>query len=281
MTNLDNNIITLSISCVYYDSDLSVFQKTIEHLLTSVNYAKKNGIIHFSELHLINNNFKKNSEFLIFSEKLESLFDKLVLHTGHGNIGYGQGNNMAINEINSKYHLILNPDVYQEENALFVGISYLEQQDSVCMLTPSAKNETGELEYLAKRQPTLIILILRAIDIPILNKFFSAQLNWYTYKDIIFRESCFDIELASGCFMLIRTATLKKVKGFSEKYFLYFEDFDLSCRLAKHGKIMFLSSIKIIHLGGRTSKKGLKHTILFLKSLTIFLTHRYYLRLVN
>ncbi len=279
--NVATNTITLSVSCVYYDSDLSIFQKTIEHLLTSINYAKKNGIIDSAELHLINNNGRKNSEFLIFSEKFKSLFDKLVLHTGHGNIGYGQGNNIAINKVNSKYHLILNPDVYQEENALFMGISYLEQQSSVCMLAPFAKNETGELEYLAKRQPTLIALRLRALNIPVLNNFFSNQLNWYTYKDKIFRESCFDIELASGCFMLIRTSTLKKVRGFSEEYFLYFEDFDLSCKLAEHGKIVFLSTMKIIHLGGNTSKKGLKHTILFLKSLAIFFTHRYYSRYVN
>jgi len=66
--------------------------------------------------------------------------------------------------------------------------------------------------------------------------------------------------------MLCRTEILKKVGGFSEKYFLYFEDFDLSKKISKISDITYLPSVFIIHLGGKAAKKGLKHTYFFLVS---------------
>jgi GT2 family glycosyltransferase len=68
--------------------------------------------------------------------------------------------------------------------------------------------------------------------------------------------------------MLCRTRELKNIGGFSPEYFLYFEDFDLSRRLEKK---VLLPTMKIIHLGGNTARKGLKHIKLFLKSYLIFL----------
>lgn len=41
-----------------------------------------------------------------------------------------------------------------------------------------------------------------------------------------------DPPIASGCFMLCQRAALLWVGGFRPDYFLYFEDFDLSLRLA-------------------------------------------------
>src|ERR1700709_1854249 len=34
----------------------------------------------------------------------------IELITGHGNVGYGCGHNLAIERIRSRYHLVLNPD---------------------------------------------------------------------------------------------------------------------------------------------------------------------------
>jgi GT2 family glycosyltransferase len=261
------NLPSLSISCVYYDTDLEIFRKTINSLLESVNYAKERQVLSSAELHLINNNSDKSNEFLIVVHELEGKFDSLVVHNGHGNIGYGRGNNLAISKITSTYHLILNPDVYQQSDALFVGIERLENNHSVGMLAPYATNQHGEMEYLAKRQPTFFVLLLRAMNKPFLNKIFQKKLDWYTYKDKINTGQEFPIELASGCYMLIRTESLKKVGGFSDKYFLYFEDFDLSRRINKFAVITYCKAIKIIHYGGNSSNKGISHIMMFSCSL--------------
>ena len=68
-----------------------------------------------------------------------------------------------------------------------------------------------------------------------------------------------DIPLVSGCCMFTDTKSLKQVGGFDEGYFLYFEDFDLSIRVSKFGKLMYAPEVRITHSGGYASSKGLWH----------------------
>ena len=68
-----------------------------------------------------------------------------------------------------------------------------------------------------------------------------------------------NIQLISGCFMLSDTQALKEIKGFNKNYFLYFEDFDLSLRIATLGKIVYAPNVRITHDGGKTATKGLSH----------------------
>ena len=56
---------------------------------------------------------------------------------------------------------------------------------------------------------------------------------------------------------LKRTKSFKKIRGFDKRYFLYFEDFDLSLRMSKVGKLVYAPNVKITHGGGGASKKGL------------------------
>jgi GT2 family glycosyltransferase len=195
----------------------------------------------------------------------------MTLHNGHGNIGYGRANNLVIHQTQEKYHLILNPDVMLAVDCLAQGISYLEANENVGLIAPSVKNQLGETEYLAKRMPSVLVIFLRGINNSFLNSLFQSKLDHYAYKDLIPTSQPLEIELASGCFMLCKSHALKAIGGFSENYFLYFEDFDLSVRLKNIFKIMYIPSVQIIHLGGNTSKKGLSHTIYFLKSAMKFL----------
>jgi len=140
-------------------------------------------------------------------------------------------------------------------------------------VAPNVTNANGDIEYLAKRMPTLLTILLRGLNNQYLNRVFHKKLEHYSYKDKIPCSEPMEIELASGCFMLCRSNILKNVGGFSEKYFLYFEDFDLSKKISHLGKLFYLPKMKICHLGGYTAKKGLKHTKLFLTSYLIFISN--------
>lgn len=259
--------ISLSVSCVVYDTDYNILATTIESLGNAVQEAIKQNKLHDFCFYLINNNTTSNA-FQQASALAESLFKKVEILNGHGNIGYGRANNLAIKKAHSDFHLILNPDVKIDVAALYEGIKFLVQHPDVDLVAPSATNHLGENELLAKRMPNPLIIMLRGINNAALNRLFKKQLDWYTYKDKLPAREPLEIELASGCFMLCRTKTLKKINGFSPEYFLYFEDFELSRRMAK--KIL-LPKMKIVHLGGNTAKKGLKHIKFFLKSYFIFL----------
>jgi GT2 family glycosyltransferase len=270
-SNIDNDA-SLSISCVYYDTNSDIFDKTLETLAFSVKHAQEKNIICSSELHLINNNPDAEAFFLANSQKYHNRFDNLVIHTRHGNIGYGRGNNLAIEKTTKKYHLILNPDIELAINALEEGICYLEKNSDVGLVAPHATNQFGEIEYLAKRMPSFLVLLLRGLNNTLLNKAFKNQLDNYAYKDKIPTKEPFEIELASGCFMLCRTETLRMCEGFSPDYFLYFEDFDLTARFSEISKNIYLPNVTIVHYGGNTSSKSGSHQINFLISAFRFLS---------
>ena len=76
--------------------------------------------------------------------------------------------------------------------------------------------------------------------------------------------------LFSGCMMLFRTKALKEIGGFSEKFFLYFEDYDLSLKTLNHSPAIIDSEFIINHSGGGANRKGLKHWFYFIQSAIIF-----------
>jgi len=186
------------------------------------------------------------------------------------NIGFGRGHNLSILPSSAKYHLILNPDVVLDPDCLIEGITYLEKNNNVCAVTPFSTDGKGNVQYLAKRYPTVIDLFLRGLAPRIIKSYFQDRLNNYESRDIVNQNTIAMVDLISGCFMLCRTDYLKKIGGFDERYFLYFEDFALSMELQKFGVLHYLPSMKIIHYGGDTAQKGLKHIIMFVSSSSKF-----------
>jgi GT2 family glycosyltransferase len=262
----------LSISCVYFDTDEAVFEQTIQSLANSIEHAKQNGLIIDAELHLINNNPQKDQWFKDKSKTFEPWFNKSICHTGHGNIGYGRGNNLAISSVTSDFHLVLNPDVFLAEDNIFNAIHHMKNNQQLDALAADAFDHENNRLYLAKRQPSVLVLFARAVNSTWLNKLLKQQLDRYEYRDLITTTmNSLEIELMSGCYMLIRTPVLKSINGFDERYFLYFEDFDLSRRLEKKSLVF---SVKIHHLGGRASRKGAKHFKMFFTSMARYLQNK-------
>ena len=185
---------------------------------------------------------------------------------GHGNVGYGAGQNRALETVSSDYHLILNPDVFLEEDAVLEGLRYLDGHAEVAMLVPQGFDPQNEYARLSKRHPSLLVLLLRALAVRGSDGLLGRRVARYTYGGELPCDAPKSITLASGCFMLCRTDTLKKVNGFDERYFLYFEDYDLSLRLKNYGQIVELPQARITHYGGHTARRDLRRVMHFLRS---------------
>jgi len=267
-TNKPIKSCTLSISCVVYDTDYEILAVTIESLKAALDKAIQLKSLQLYKFSLINNQTFMPDFFQRAAEFAQQTLENVEIISGHGNIGYGRGNNLAINKIDSEFHLILNPDVKLDTLAIDEGLKFLMIHDDVGLVAPNAFNEFDAPEYLCKRTPSPLIIFLRGFNNSLLNRIFKRSLDWYTYKDKLPTDQPMPIELASGCFMLCRTKELQDVGGFSPQYFLYFEDFDLSRKIKKK---VFLPSMRIIHLGGKAATKGFKHIKLFLTSYLIFL----------
>lgn len=69
----------------------------------------------------------------------------------------------------------------------------------------------------------------------------------------------FDIENATGCFMMLRTQLFLEAGGFDEHYFMYFEDCDLTRTVRQRARAVFCPYATVYHVWGRDSKRPETH----------------------
>ncbi len=185
---------------------------------------------------------------------------------GHGNIGYGAAQNLAIERSAADFHLVLNADLVLDTAALSESLGFLNANPGAVMVVPQGYDERGRYANLAKRSPSLFVLLLRALSVAPSRGLCGRRVAHYLYDDRLPSERSQSIRLASGCFMFCRRSALRAVGGFDERYFLYFEDFDLSQRLAEYGRICEVPGVRIVHFGGRTASRGLVRILRFIQS---------------
>jgi GT2 family glycosyltransferase len=198
----------------------------------------------------------------------------LELHAGHGNVGYGRANNLVLERLASDVHLIMNPDVELDASALSEALAALDRHPEVGMVAPAAYGADGAPLYLCKRYPSLWVLFLRGFAPAFMRRAFARTVARYEMRDLIGERFVPGVPLASGCFMVARTPLLLTLGGFDPRFFMYFEDYDLSLRLGREASIAYVPGVRIVHHGGEASRKGALHVAWFLRSAwRFFATH--------
>ncbi|WP_230624901.1 MULTISPECIES: glycosyltransferase family 2 protein [Burkholderia] len=256
----------LSISIVTFRPDRALLTRT----LSSVQTARR-ALGHLSpqcavDAFLVDNGGEATALAEIRSGLGTAEIDYKTL-TGHGNVGYGRGHNLAIDATDSTYHLILNPDIDIERDALVRALDFLDAHPEVGLLTPWIGDDRGHAQYLCRRFPALFDLLVRGFLPARMRRWFANRLARYEMRDVINdRDVVWDPPIVSGCFMLFRTEVLKKLGGFDPRYFLYFEDYDLSLRTHDVARVAYVPSVRVIHHGGGASRKGFAHIRMFAAS---------------
>ncbi|MDQ5984374.1 MAG: hypothetical protein CSYNP_00069 [Syntrophus sp. SKADARSKE-3] len=188
-------------------------------------------------------------------------------HIGH-NLGYGKGHNWCICRSEpSKYSLILNPDVIIPKGVIEALSDYLDRHPDVGMVCPWVLNKDQSLQHLNKRPPNVLDLFLRRFSLDgTAFPFLKKRLDRYEMRDVGY-EDIYEVPFMTGAFMFCRTEVLKKVGGFDPRFFLYFEDADLSRRFQREGyKTVYYPYVHITHLWQRESQKNWKMSLVFILS---------------
>lgn len=264
---------TLTASIVIYRPNMAYLVETLTSLQKAIVYAMNRGIIDKTHIFLINNGSSKDVlrfiECYIYKMHKDTEIDGTIL-SGHGNIGYGCGHNIGIEKSSGDYYLILNPDVVLEPESIVHGIQFLDQNHDVGLVVPIVLNNKKEKSHLCKRYPDVFSLFLRGFAPKAIKEFFKDHLDSYDMADIDLNQMNHDVAIASGCFMLFKKSILNQIHGFDSRYFLYFEDFDLSIKTRRLSRIVLLSQMRIFHYGGHVTHKGWKHIKYFISSAFTF-----------
>lgn len=246
--------IKVSASIVTYNDEDSILD-TIESVLKSTDSSKIDLKIYIFDngssdgtINLINETFKDDCRVKV------SVGD---------NDGFGAGHNRILKEnFDSKYHCVINPDIVLREDAISSMVEYAENNSDVVLLSPRILSEDGEDQILGKRYPHIWYLFA--------SHFRGEKTNFllkrYAMLDKGY-DSAFEIWNATGCFMFFRTDAFKKINGFDDRYFMYFEDCDITREMRELGKVMYYPLTSVYHIWARDSKTNKKLKIIHIQSM--------------
>lgn len=197
-------------------------------------------------------------------ELIQEKFPQVIVLENEKNGGYGYGNNQILDKIDSKYHCVINPDIYMEENTIGSLVEYLENHNEVGMITPKILNVDGTQQYLPKYTPSIRYVLISKIP------GFRKYRRLYTRQDENL-EVPTEIGFCTGCFFVMPTELFVNLHGFDEDFYMYCEDADLSKRVMKMGKhIIFHPEYYVYHDWNRENTKSIRGIKNFLISLALF-----------
>ncbi|MFG4004750.1 glycosyltransferase family 2 protein [Flavobacterium aquidurense] len=189
------------------------------------------------------------------------------------NPGFGASHNVAIKkafELNSDYHLVLNPDIYFERGTLEKLSQFMDSNIKVGHVMPKVTYPNGEFQYLCKDNPTFFDLFARGFLPSFLKKIFQKRMDKYEYKNFNYNEIIYDIPYLSGCFMFLRTDVLKQVGLFDDKIFMYLEDADLTRRFLKVSRTAYYPAAHVYHHFAKLTHKELKFKWITIQSAFVY-----------
>ena len=164
------------------------------------------------------------------------------------NLGFGRGHNLALRASieASEYHLVLNPDVHFAPEIPAALYRFMNENPAVGLVMPQIRYPDGTEQRLCKQFPEPLDLISRRFLGNIGKSLFAKRLDRYELRHLdmgIVRE----IPCLSGCFMFVRSTTLREVGFFDERYFMYMEDVDLCRRIGARYKTVFYPTVSVTH----------------------------------
>jgi GT2 family glycosyltransferase len=267
---------TLTISIVTYRPDLALLDRTLHTLAASLGAAREQGLLRVANVALIDNSEERDIAAMVIKLARENFrdsdFTMSYLH-GHANIGYGAAHNLVMHGGNTHFHLVLNPDVELDVDALPEALRYFEANPEVGVIAPAVTDAKGKREYLCKRYPSVVDLGLRGLAPKWLRPLFRRRLARYEMRDVMQRatgKTISPVPVMSGSCMLLRRKAIDATGGFDPTFFLYFEDFDWSVRLNRVTQSAYVPSVRVVHHGGGAARKGWRHIAYFVRSAVRF-----------
>jgi hypothetical protein len=175
------------------------------------------------------------------------------------NVGFARGVNQGLAETSGSLVLIMNPDCRLVAGAFGSLRRELEELDSYAIAGPRILNPDGSIQGSARGDPDMLTglfgrtTLLRRLlpHLPV------SRRNVVSDAALPEGNASVDVDWVSGACMLARRDALRKVNGFDERYFLYWEDADLCRRLRAHGyHVRYVPGATAIHRIGHSSRKA-------------------------
>jgi GT2 family glycosyltransferase len=173
-------------------------------------------------------------------------FSKVKLILLDKNYGFAEGYNLALNQIDAKYFVLLNSDIEVTEKWLLPLVTLMDHNPDVASCQPKI------LSYYHKDQfehAGAAGCFIDKYGYPFCR---GRIINKVEYDNGQY-DSHIDVFWTSGACMIVRSDAWKKCGGFDADFFAHMEEIDLCWRFNKAGyRVCFSPDSVIYHIGGGT-----------------------------
>lgn len=177
-------------------------------------------------------------------------FPGVKLIVNRQNIFATRGNNQVLKQANSRYCLILNPDIVFLNNAVLKLFLFLEKHAKVAGVTCRQILPQGETDIICSRIFTPVYELVAGSVWGKLIPLRKKIIGWYRYFDWM-RDSSREVEAVSDILLLVRTEVLRQVGFYDDRIKLFFMEDDLSLRIRQAGyRLWYFSKTKVRHIKG-------------------------------
>jgi len=235
----------------------------LEHCIISVQAACKNIS---AEIIVIDNASADDSVAM-----LQSKYTNVITIANKKNIGFAKANNQGVAIAKGDNILFLNPDTIVPEDCFEKCIAYLQANANIGALGVRLIDGKGEFLPESKRGfPSFGTAFFKISGLSSVFKK-STVFNKY-HLGYLPEHQTNEVDVLVGCFMMMPKKVVAQVGSFSEDYFMYGEDIDLSYCVQKAGyKNVYFADTTVIHYKGESTKKGsLNYVKMFYNAMIIF-----------
>lgn len=176
-------------------------------------------------------------------------FPQARLIESEKNVGFAQGNNLAVPLCSGEYVLLLNPDTVVKPQALDALVQFMDAHSEAGAAGSRLLNPDETLQPSCHPAPTLARELWRLFHLDRIRPFGAYHMHRWDMNQP--RE----VDVIQGASFIVRKAILDKIGFLDGRYFMYSEEVDLCYRLQKAGwKLYYVPASRVIHYGGQSTK---------------------------
>jgi GT2 family glycosyltransferase len=194
-------------------------------------------------------------------EFIKERFPSVLVIANAENRFYAAANNQGLEISCGRYILFLNSDTEVKSDVIVNMISYMDENPGVGSCIPIIQYGSGKIQNTCWRDTTRFwYFFVKFILInDLLGRIFPAAYRHlekmlYDFKGL--HSEFVDVDIISGCAMMVRRSVACELGGFDERYRLYCTDEEICLRIKKLGyRIVSLPYEKIVHHHSVTIRK--------------------------
>lgn len=177
---------------------------------------------------------------------LKKQFPATIFLNPEGNVGFSRGNNLGVNHSRGNYLFFLNPDTIIAKNSLEKLVNFAQATPGLGAVAPRLLNTDNSLQPSCFRLPT--------IKNAIAEFWLGKKGSFLKYAPN--STTPVKVDSAVGAAVLLPRKVFELIKGWDERYFMYYEDLELGRQIKKLGlDFWYLPEISITHIHGASSSQ--------------------------